>query len=107
MAPLFLWPGVRSWSVLLVSRLRLDRDASRAFPRLRHGATSRRPSMLLRVKSQFPEDLVVVLAEVWRSLGRRLGDAVHLNRAGDRRGQLAAGAFERDDHVVCATAADR
>src|SRR5215813_4175878 len=47
------------------------------------------------------EDLFGVFAEVGRAPCRHLGDAMHLNRAADRRGQLAAGAFERNHDVIC------
>src|SRR5262249_46005862 len=53
-----------------------------------------------RVKSQLLEDLVGVLAEVGSAPRRYFGDTVHLNRAADGRGQLAACAFERHDDGV-------
>src|ERR1700752_3211145 len=53
-----------------------------------------------RAKSELLENLLVVLAEPRSALCRRLGDAVHLDRAADRRRQLAAGALERNDDVI-------
>ena len=41
-----------------------------------------------------------MLADSRRAPGRDLGDAVHLNRTADGRGQLLAGSFERNDDVV-------
>src|SRR5262245_10331828 len=55
----------------------------------------------ISVKSQVTQDLIGVLAEVGSTPGRNLGDTVQLNRAADRRSQLAAGAFERNHDVVC------
>src|SRR6266496_4347343 len=52
------------------------------------------------VESQFLENLVVVLSDVRGALCRYLGDTMHLNRTADRRCQLAAGAFERDEDVI-------
>src|SRR5262249_33547206 len=72
----------------------------RAFLGFRYGAACAQAVDVLGVKSQLAEDLVRVLAEIGGAPRRHLGDAVHLNRAADRRGQLAAGAFERNDDVV-------
>src|SRR5258707_333710 len=49
---------------------------------------------------ELPQDLVIVFANVGRPPGRRLGDAVHLYRAADGRGELAARAFEGNDDLV-------
>src|SRR5882757_5617050 len=49
---------------------------------------------------ELPQDLVVVLADVRRPPGRRLGDAVHLDRTADGRGELAARPFEGHDDLV-------
>src|SRR6266536_4250660 len=80
---------------------RLSGPLGRAFLRFRHSAACAQPVDVLRVKSQLPEDLFGVLDETGRAPCRHLGDAVHLNRATDRRGQLASGAFERNHDVVC------
>src|SRR6266850_684951 len=53
-----------------------------------------------RVEPQLPEHLVVVLADVRGAPRRHLGNPMHLDRATDRRGELAAGAFERNDDLV-------
>src|ERR1043166_6688208 len=85
-------------AVVVASR---SRTLGRALLRFRHGATRAQAVDVISVKSQLPEDDVVMLAEVRRTPRRLRGDAVHLNRAADRRGQLAADAFERDVHVIC------
>src|SRR5271168_2415220 len=53
-----------------------------------------------RTKSQLTQNLLIVLPELGSALGGDLRDAMHLNRARDRRRQLAAGAVERNDDVV-------
>src|SRR5215469_17888082 len=72
----------------------------RPFLRFRHGAACVQGIDALRVKSQVMEDLLGVFAEVGRAAGWYFGDAMHLDRAADRRGELAAGALERNDDVV-------
>src|SRR5882757_5247870 len=49
---------------------------------------------------ELPQDLVVVLADVRRPPGWRLGDAVHLDRTADGQGELAARPFEGNDDLV-------
>src|SRR5258708_1616074 len=51
-------------------------------------------------ETELLQDLVVVLADVRRPAGWRLGDAVHLDRTADGRGELAARPFERHDDLV-------
>src|SRR6267154_812985 len=51
-------------------------------------------------ESELPENLVVVFANLRGALRGHLGDAMYLKRATDRRRQLAAGAFERNDDVI-------
>jgi hypothetical protein len=46
------------------------------------------------------ENFFVVLAECWTATRWHFGNAVDLDRAADRGGELAAGAFERNDDVV-------
>src|SRR5262249_12064072 len=43
-----------------------------------------------RTEAQLFQDLPIMLSELRRAPRRHLGDAVHLNRATDRRGELAA-----------------
>src|SRR5262249_4643181 len=74
---------------------------SGVFFEFRQGAARAQAVDALRVKSQVTEDLFGVLAKAGPTPGRDLGDTVHLNRAADRRADLAAGAFERNDDVVC------
>src|SRR5262249_240095 len=73
----------------------------RPFLCFRHGPACAQGIDVLRAKSQLAEDLFVVLAEIGGAPGRDLGDTVHLNRAADRGAELGAGAFERNDDVVC------
>src|SRR6516164_1252816 len=72
----------------------------RPFLCLRHGVACAQGVDVLPVKSPLAEDLVVVLAKAGPAPGRDLGNTVHLNRAADRRAELAASAFERNDDVV-------
>src|SRR5216683_5669928 len=51
-------------------------------------------------ETELLQDLVVVLADVRRPPGWRLGDAVHLDRTADGRGELAARPFEGHDDLV-------
>src|SRR4029077_12642680 len=51
-------------------------------------------------KSELLENLLVVFSKLWGALRGYLGDAMHLHRTADRRCQLAAGAFERNDNVI-------
>src|SRR5882724_814232 len=51
-------------------------------------------------ETELLQDLVVVLADVRRPPGWRLGDAVHLDRAADGRGEPAARPFEGNDDLV-------
>src|SRR5260370_37891190 len=50
-------------------------------------------------ETELPKDLGVVLADVRRPPGCRLGDTVHLARTADGRGELAARPFERHDDL--------
>src|SRR5689334_3145570 len=77
------------------------RRLGRAFLCFRYGAAGVQAVDVLGVESEFAEDRVIVLAETRPALRPLLGDAMHLDRTGDRRGQFAAGAFERNDDVVC------
>src|SRR5882757_11562339 len=67
---------------------------------LRNGAARPQTIDLARAESKLPENFLVVLSNLWGPLRGHLGDAMHLKRAADRRRQLAAGAFERNDDVV-------
>src|SRR5258706_3724783 len=53
-----------------------------------------------RVESQFAENLVVVPSDFRSALRRYFGNAMHLDRTADRRGQPFAGALERNDDVI-------
>src|SRR5258706_3393138 len=53
-----------------------------------------------RVESQFAENLVVVLSDFRSALRRYFGNAMHLDRTADRRGQPFACALERNDDVI-------
>src|ERR1700694_1160285 len=68
--------------------------------RLRNSATRTQAIDFGRVESQFLENLVVVLSDFRSALRGYFGNSMHLNRTADRRRQLAAGAFQRDDDVV-------
>src|SRR5262249_49803316 len=66
----------------------------------RHRAAGAQVLDAIGVKSQVAHDPFGVRAEVGSTPGRYLGDTVQLNRTADRRSQLAAGAFERNDDFV-------
>src|SRR5262245_18223976 len=70
------------------------------FPGFSHSAARTQALDAISVKPQLLEDLIGVLAEPGRAPCRHLGDTMHLDWAADRRGELAAGAFERNDDVV-------
>src|SRR5258708_1540423 len=72
----------------------------RTFRNFRNGAACAQAVDVGRVESQFLENLVVVLSDLRSTLCGYLGYTMHLNRAVDRRRQLAAGALQRDDNVV-------
>src|SRR5258705_13045077 len=55
---------------------------------------------LFRVEAQLLENLFIMLAKFRPAFCGYLVDAVNLNRAADRRGQLAARAFEWNDDVI-------
>src|SRR5947208_440666 len=82
----------------------LTKDLSRilrcAFLRLRRGAARAQALDVTGAEAQLSENLLIVLSERRRAPCRHFGDAMHLNRAADRRRQLAAGAFERNDDVI-------
>src|SRR6266700_8109979 len=66
----------------------------------RNGTTLMQTIDFGRTESELPKNLVVVFSDLRGALGGLLGDAMHLKRAADRRRQLAAGAFERNDDVI-------
>src|SRR5216684_1545411 len=72
----------------------------RMFLCFRNGTTGTQTIDFGRAKSELPENLLVVFSDLWGALGGHFGDAMHLKRAADRRRQLAAGAFERNDDVI-------
>src|SRR5262252_221427 len=109
----FFWAGRLSWTRRMPSvrsvRMSLivcsfvccsSPPFSGVFLDFRHRAARAQVIDALGVKSQVTEDLIGVLAEVGGTPRRHLGDAVHLNRAADRRGELAACALERNDDVI-------
>jgi hypothetical protein len=51
-------------------------------------------------KAQFLEDCLVVLSKYRRTLGRDFRNAMNIDGAANRRGELAAGPFQRNDDVV-------
>src|SRR5262249_3230929 len=67
---------------------------------LRDGPARAQTIDILRAEPELRENLLVVLSQLRGASCRHLADAMHLNRAADRRGQLAAGAFERNDDVI-------
>src|SRR5262245_6022814 len=110
----FFWAGRLSWtrriapvrsvtmSLIVCSFVRYSSPSfSGVFLDFPHRSARAQVIDAFRVKSQVTEDLLGVFAEVGPALGRDLGDAVHLNRAADRPAEVAAGAFERNDDVVC------
>jgi hypothetical protein len=68
---------------------------------LRNGAAGSQAIDFSRAESELAENLLVVLSDFLGTPCGYFGNAMHLNRAGDRRGQLAAGAFDGNDDVVC------
>src|SRR5712672_1269192 len=72
----------------------------RALLCFRNGATRPQAVDFIRAEAELLENFLVVLAEVGRAACGLLCDAMHLYRAADRRGELAAGAFERNDDVI-------
>src|SRR5260370_20016781 len=73
---------------------------SRMFLCFRNGTAFTQTIDFGSAKSELPENLVVVFANLWGALRGHLGDAMHLKRAADCGRQLAAGAFKRNDDVV-------
>src|SRR5215470_10501388 len=108
----FFWAGRLSWTrrmpsvrsvimSLMVCSFSLSvRPALGVFLGFSHGAACTQALDAVRVKPQLLEELIGVLAEPGRAPRRHLGDAMHLDWAADRRGELAARAFERNDDVV-------
>src|SRR5712692_2489299 len=68
--------------------------------RLWNGAARAQAVDFSRIESELPEQLLVVLSDLRSAPCWHFRDAMHLNRAADRRGELAAGAFERNDDRV-------
>ena len=102
MTPVPMIGNAANWFVFGLSLLRFRR-----IPCFRNGAARAEAVDFARTETNLSQDLLIVLAEFRGAPGRRLRHAVHLDGAADRRGQLAAGAFERNDDVVRAQAADR
>src|SRR6185312_672049 len=71
-----------------------------AFPSFRNGPTRAQGIDFAGGEAQLLEHLLTVLTKSRCASCRCFGDAMHLNRAADRRRQLAAGAFERNDDVI-------
>src|ERR1700722_15069917 len=67
---------------------------------LRNGTARTQTIDFGRAESELAENFLVVFANLWGALRGHLGDAMHLKRAADCGGQLAAGTFERNDDVV-------
>src|SRR5260221_13640697 len=72
----------------------------RTFRCVRNGAARAQSVDFGRAESQLLEYLVVVLSDFRSALRGYLGDAMHLNRTADRRGQPFACALERNDDVI-------
>ena len=53
-----------------------------------------------RTEPELLEDLAIVFTEIRSTPRRRLFYPMHLNGTADRRGQLAACSFERNDDVI-------
>src|SRR5258708_25496123 len=68
--------------------------------RLWNGAARAQTVDFGRIEAELPEHLLVVLSDVRSAPCRHFRDAMHLDRAADRRGELAAGSFERNDDLV-------
>ena len=78
----------------------LDSRLRCAFLCLRNGAALAQAVDFARAKAQLLENRLVVLAKRGGTLGRDFRNAMHIDGAADRRGELAACPFERDDDVV-------
>src|SRR5229473_449848 len=74
---------------------------NRMFLCLRNGTARTQTIDFGRAESELPENLLVVLSDLRGALRGHFGDAMHLKRARDGGRQLAAGAIERNDDVVC------
>src|SRR4029077_20606377 len=72
----------------------------RAFLRFRNDAALAQAVDFARAKAQLLENRLVVLSKCWGTLGRDFRNAMHIDGAANRRGELAAGSFERNDDVV-------
>jgi hypothetical protein len=81
-------------------RARSLRTLRRAFLGVRSGTTRAQAIDFVGAEAQLSEDFPIMLAKRWGTLCRHFGDAMHLNRAADRRGELAARPFERNDDVI-------
>src|SRR5579862_4208054 len=81
-------------------RVSMGMRLRRTFRCLRNGAACAQAIAFEHVESQLPENLLVVLSDFGSALGGCFGDAVHLDRTADRRGQVAADALQRDDDVI-------
>src|SRR4051794_10115065 len=78
----------------------LLKTLSRTFFCFRYGTTRAQAFDFTRVEAQLPENLVVVLADIWSALCSDFYDAMHFYRTANRRSQLAARTFEWKDDVV-------
>src|ERR1700693_1317623 len=74
----------------------------RAFLCFRNGAALAQAVDFARAKAQLIENRLVVLSKCRSTLGRDCRHAMHIYGAANRRGELAARPFERNDDVVCA-----
>ena len=72
----------------------------RAFLCFRNGAALAQAVDFARAEAQLLENRLVVLAKCRGALCRDFRNAMHIDGAADRRGELAARPFERNDDVV-------
>src|SRR5271168_1406834 len=86
----------------LMDRCARLRPLRRAFLCFRNGAALAQAGDFARAKAQLLENRLVVFSKCWGPLGRDFRNAVHIDRATDRRGELATRSFQGNDDVVCA-----
>src|ERR1700722_7732855 len=86
-------PSPRRWAAVSFGR-------RRALLRFRNGAARAQAVDFGGGEPKLLENLLVVFSKRWSALRSHFRYAVHANGAADRRGQIAACAFERNDDLI-------
>src|SRR5580658_11059647 len=90
-------------SFSVASELRLRRivcELRRPLLCVRYGTAGTQRIDLSRAETELCKEFLGVLPDFRSAFCSHLGDAAHLDRTTDRRSQLAAGPFKRNDNVV-------